>query len=204
MSKKIIILGIALVVVVSTATYGLLLIIHPFQQPTPPISEEVIKLSADGSRDYGACTFFDKNVIKSAIGEVASNLQGPDTVGLALLANGDQVQVCAYSFIEGGTADNQFNVADGFSIEAFIHKDAESQSAYSALHDTGAEIISGIGDKATYISETFTDGHVTYRLVVYTGLRHYAFVINQPVDLKKFTEDSAKQMLVTIAKSAKY
>lgn len=204
MSKKIIILGIALVVVVSTATYGILLLVRPFQQPTPKISKEVTKLSADGSRDYGACTLLDKNIIKSTIGKVASNLQGPDTVGLALLSNGDQVQVCAYSFIEGGTTENQFNVADGFSLEVFIHKDAKSQSAYSALHDTGAEIISGIGDKATYTSETFTDGHVSYRLVVYTGLRHYAFVINQPADLKKFTKDSAKQMLVTIAKSANY
>lgn len=204
MNKKLILISFAVVIGIAGLVVGVLLITGS-KDPVPVTQQESeVKLSADGSRDYGACTFVSKDVIKSAIGEPAAKLQGPDTVGLALLASGDQVQVCAYSFIEGGTVENQFNVADGFSIEVFIHKDVESQTAYSSLYDTGTEVISGVGDKATYKSEVFTDGHVTYQLIVYSGLRHYTFVINQSIDLKKFTKDSAKQMLLTIAKSAKF
>lgn len=204
MNKKLILISFAVVIGIAGLAVGVLLITGP-KDPLPVTQQESeIKLSADGSRDYGACTFISKDLVKSTIGEPAAKLQGPDTVGLALLANGDQVQVCAYSFIEGGTLENQFNVADGFSVEVFIHKDVESLTAYSTLHDPGAEIVSGVGDKATYKSETFTDGRVSYRLIVYSNLKHYTFVINQPVDLKKFTKDGARAMLTTIAKSANY
>lgn len=204
MNKKLIFISLASVIVIAGSMVGILLIVKSRTSAPVVQTEPEIKLSSDGSRDYGACTFVSKSFIKSTIGEPAAKLQGPDTVGLAQLANGDQVQVCAYSFIEGGTAANQFNVADGFSIEVFIHKDETSKQAYIELQGTTAESVSGIGDKATYTSQTFTDGHISYSLLVYTGLRHYTFVINQPVDLKKFTKDSAKQILTTIAKSATY
>jgi len=205
-NKKFIIISSGAVIVVAGLVFAVLFFIltPPKKSVVAETNTSEVKLSADGSRDYGACTILEKDFIQSTLGVPAADLQGPDTVGLATLANGDQVQVCSYAFIPGGTSANQFNNNNAFTVEVFLHKNKESKDAFISMQDPSAKSINGIGDSALFMTKKLTEGNVNYVLTVFSELRHYTFSINQPSDSQKFTEDSARKALNTIASSLNY
>jgi hypothetical protein len=202
MSKKMIIISFITIILSSGIVVVLLSILQNPKVAPAPI--EKIKYSADGSRDYGACTLLNKEFIKTTIGETASNLQGPDAIGLASLSNNDKVQVCSYSFIDGGTLENKFNSHNGFTLEVYLHNNQASKVAFKAIRDESAKSVNSIGEGASYKASHLTDGSISYALTVYSALRHYTYTINQPSDLKQFTDETAETKLTAIAKSIEY
>ncbi len=204
MNKKRIFISTGLVILALTATVGILIAIRPTKQQSSTSNQEIIKLSPDGTRDYSACSILNKDFIKSTLGEPAAQLQGPDLIGLSILPNNDQIQVCSYAFKTGGNSGNQFNSSNAFTTEVYVHKDQASKDNFILLHQADGDKVSNIGESAVFVKRTFSEGNTNFLLVVYKNLKHFTFSINQPVGVALFDEASAKSKLIEIAKSVKY
>lgn len=203
MNKKSIFIGLSAIILITVATISILLAVRPNkQQATMP--KDSVKLSTDGTSDYGACTILNKDLIKSNLGKPAEKLNGPNLVGLSILSNNDRVQVCSYAFKDGGAADNQFNSNDAFTTEIYVHKDQASKDAFVASHNEKGDKVNNIGNSAIFIKRIFSEGNTNYLLIVYKDLKHYTFSINQPVGVELFNESDAKTKLTTIAQSISY
>lgn len=212
MSKKAIIISIISIIVVAGGVVGILLFVKA-QQTAAPSVDNATTLKADLSKDYGACTILDKNFVKSTLGEPANDLQGPDNVGRIYSPNGDESQLCVYSFIGGGTIDNAFNQANGFSTEVYVFKDEANKTAYKEVVDLTKGAVKGVGDAATFTYVTqdtaASPGSPVFKqtkatLKVYSALKIYTYTITQPTESSSFDEQSAKDALLTIAKSVTY
>ena len=207
MNKKVIIFSVIGIIVIALVVVGTLFI---FKKPVAKVATvtktpTVVKTSVDTSKDYGACTLLVKSDIRAAIGSLAANLQGPDNLGRVFIGNGDQSQICIYGFVTGGTLDNSFNIANGFSDEVYIHKDQASVDAAKQAKIDGIQPVVHIGDSATYYTTTDTTFKKTsYVLTVYSKLKHYTYMISVPSTDKTLTSATAEASLKTIAASVTY
>jgi len=215
MQKKILLISIPSIIAVIAVTIGILYVLRPPADTTPEGQTDTNTAPiyvVDTSKDYGACTYLDKSVIKEVLGEPASELQGPDNVGRAgrvqTIEGGPEPtvtmdsQTCVYGFISGGTIENGFNVNNGFSV---IASQPAEQKDYDQLianynDDVMFEKIEGLGEAAFYranIGEQYD--LASFELVVLDSLMAHTYTINQPADAVSFTAESAKTALRTIA-----
>ena len=212
MSKKLIIISVVSILVISGGVVGALLLTKG--QPKPSTTDTVafdnqpktkVETKADLSKDYGACELVKKDFIKSTLGKSADSLQGPDNVGRAYVGNGDESQTCVYSFAAGGTIDNSFGADNGFSVTVYAFKDQTTLDTLQAVENTHAVAVSNLGDSATFTTYAdFNPGQTQYILTVYSGLKYYAYTLTQPTKSATFTQASAKTALLDIANSVTY
>lgn len=168
-----------------------------------PVSTEV-GINADGTKNYGACSIFNTQTVREVLAPISTSIENPQTVGLATFENGDEVQVCTYAFIPGGTAENEFNIKNSFSTEVFLHHDVTSLDAYRQSQESDAEKVSDIGDEALYAKRLVNEGDIRYVLYVFKDLRHYSFVINRPAGSSAVNDDTVKQSLLTLVSSIRF
>jgi hypothetical protein len=206
MNKKVIIFSVIGIVIIALGVVGALYLFkQPAKTSTVASTPTVTKTTVDTSKDYGACTLLTKSTIQSTIGAAAAHLQGPDNLGRVFVNNGDESQICIYGFVTGGTLENSFNIANGFSDEIYIHKDQASVDAAKQAAISGILPVSGLGDSATYYTHTDTTiKKITYVLMVYSKLKHYTYTISVPLADKTFTSASAEVALKTIAATVTY
>jgi hypothetical protein len=215
MQKKILLISIPSIIAVIAVTIGILYVLRP---PADTASEGQTDTNTapiyvvDTSKDYGACTYLDKSVIKEVLGEAATELQGPDNVGRAgrvqTIEGGPEPtvtmdsQTCVYGFVSGGTIENGFNVNNGFSV---IASQPAEQKDYDQLianynDDVMFEKVEGLGEAAFYranIGEQYD--LASFELVVLDSIMAHTYTINQPAESVSFTAESAKIALQTIA-----
>jgi hypothetical protein len=107
--------------------------------------------------------------------------------------------------VTGGTIENSFNIANGFSIDVLAYSDQaaqdDDQTTVSALE--GAITVSNLGDSALFRTIT-GEGQTRERhvLMVFKDMKSYSFTISQPIDAVTFDGAEAQAMLGTIAESA--
>jgi hypothetical protein len=207
MTKKMIFISLAIVILIAAAVVGALVV---FKKPNaaPDVASPAPSLVADTSKDFGACTVLDKSIIKTALSTPADNLMGPDNMGRGLIGNGDESQTCVYSFTDGGTIDNGFNINHSFNIEVYVFADEAAKTAAIALIDPALPKIPDLGELAvyaTYVDQSEqTDAKTQYVLSVYAGLKRYSFTINEPTLAALYSASTAQTALQSIASSVTY
>ena len=207
MNKKVIIFSVIGIIVIALVVVGGLYVFKQLAKKAPVVATTpaIVKTTVDTSKDYGACTLLVKSNVQSMIGSAASNLQGPDNLGRVFIGNGDESQICIYGFVTGGTLDNSFNIANGFSDEVYIHKDQASVDTAKQVVFEGSQPIADLGDSALYYSLTDMNlKKVSYILTVYSKLKHYTYMISVPTPDKTFTSASAEAVLKAIAATVTY
>jgi hypothetical protein len=209
MSKNAVIISIIAVLVIAGGVVGGLYLFKykpgdAAYDPTGPAKAGTV-LVADTSKDFNATTLLSKDAVKSALGAVAVNLEGPNNLGIVNAGEGGESQTAVYPFISGGTIDNSYNVTNAFSLEVFQHKDKASvDSLISVKQDTAVDV-TGLGDSAWFIDNNTAGTPTTsYSLIVVSGTKHYTFKISQPAEETTFTLESAKTALTTIASELTY
>jgi len=205
MSKKVIIISVASVILIAGAVFGALYFIKKSSTPSEQAPVAEAKTTPDLSVNFGACDLLNKETIKTALGAVAKDLQGPGDMGRAFLKGGDQSQVCVYSFVGDANFDNNFNQTNSFNVEVFVHASQSSIDTLKTAVSDGKTVVTGIGDGAVYYSRA--DQAVTYQsftLIVYSGLKHYTYNISIPKSDTRLNADSARTALESIAKSVTY
>jgi hypothetical protein len=209
MIKKVLIAS-GIVIVVAGLVFGGLWFFRPAPAPTaqtPDGDTGNAPLTADTSKDFGACTLVKKADISSALGSVAGNLQDGQNMGLIKVGvdSGDQAQTCVYAFAAGGTIDNAFGADNGLSIEVYVHKDQASADA-SVTNNEGAlgmQKVGNLGDAAFYETIELTTPAVTrHILTVYEKDRHYGFTLSQPTASSSISAPEAQEALEKIARTA--
>ena len=173
------------------------------QLAVTPVSTEV-RVNEDGTKDYGACSIFETKTVKEVLAPVTTTIQDSQSVGLATFENGDEVQVCTYAFIAGGTPENEFNIRNGFSTEVFLHHDATSKDAYLEMQKGDTETVDSIGDTAFYAKRLVNEADVKYVLYVFEGLRHYTFTIARPAGSPALDDETVKQSLLKLVSSVRF
>lgn len=182
-----------------------------------PVSENPTKTTTgnqpivvDTSKDLGACTIIAKTQLQSALGEPARTLKGPDNLGVTRNVIGgtaDLGQTCVYSFIAGGTIENNFNGANGLTIEVFEYgSQANLDKALKGNQALDTATTTQIED-GSFFEAGVVEGTTTanlYSLIVFSGLKHYSFIISEPKDTAYFTADTAQTTLEKIAALVKY
>ncbi|MFY9228558.1 MAG: hypothetical protein WAO28_04535 [Candidatus Microsaccharimonas sp.] len=180
------------------------------EETTPDSNTVNAPLTVDKTKDLGACTLLDKGSLKKTLGTVATDLQGPDNVGLVKTGAGSTylLQTCVYAFKTGGTIDNSFNISNGFSIEvAELADQTQANTLRKGYKDDGAMTVTALGDQAFYQVIVIDNPQAqlnTFSLTVFKGAKYYAYSITQPKDATTFTAQTAQQALETIAKSVSY
>lgn len=206
MNKKVIIISITAVVVVAGLAVAALSFFRQDTNKAAAPSGAAIPLTADTSKDFGACELVQKDDIAFAFGDVASSLQGPDNVGL-ISDNKGQAQMCVYSFIPGGNIETSFNANNGFSVEVYEFSDQagldDELDVISAL--PGVTAVENLGESALHRT---IDGegqlNTKHLLYVYKGLKKYTFAVSQPADAVTITPASARSALETIARDVTF
>ena len=206
MNKKVIIVSIAGVIVVAGVAVAALSLFGQDAKKAAAPSNTTVPLTADLSKDFGACNLVQKEDISFAFGDVAANLQGPDNAGLINVLNG-QTQLCVYSFVPGGNIENSFNAYNGVSVEVLEFKDqalrSDDLSALSAVE--GVIAIEGLGESAFHRTiDGEGQNRVRHMLSLYQDLKKYTFMVSEPADAVTITPASARSALETVARTATF
>lgn len=216
MNKKIIIFSIVGVVLIAAASVATLLLVRrPVAAPAPAVAaynpsgpaSKTVVYAADTSKDFGACKLIPKQTIKDTLGVPATELQGPDDLGLIHIKGGDDSQLCVYAFVSGGTFKNNFNSENSFTVEVYQHVDQASLDATKStkLGGVASTPIAGIGDKAEFVSVTDTSLKRQQSILrVFSKLKHYKYTITQPTTTITVTPKVAQANLTTLATSVSY
>jgi hypothetical protein len=206
-------IGFGIIVLVSGLTVGILYVIKQNQ----PVAQTVVTTNQNGtyivdtSKDFGACRVFSIDQIKTALGEPAKSLAGPENLGYIRdtnqgehpLSSPLETQTCVYSFIAGGTKDNRFNSDNGLSVAITkVKTKADSDSLISALKsDKSWSPVVTLGD-SVYFSAQINQPHVTtnhIQLKQFKDLTLYVYTLDQPVAETAYTSDSARVALSALA-----
>ena len=213
MRKKILIIT-GIVVLVAAAAVGGFFIWQRLQTPkdTPKQTETVL----DHSKDYGACKLLDMSTIKSALGEVANDLQEPKDMGIVQnKAQGEGVddlssdsQYCVYAFKPGGTLENGYNSGEAFMIEWIVYTNDSGPKALieQIKANNVTEPVDELSATAFYSANTASkgpDATYSFRLETFTDKTSVRYIIRQPAESASFTAESGKSALVQLAKQAK-
>jgi hypothetical protein len=205
MNKKVIIISIiGVVVIAGLAVAALVYFRQSSYDPTGQAAND-LPLTADLSKDFGACTMIEKSLISDTLG--VDSLQGPDNIGLVHQKNDIDSQQCVYSFVDGGNIENSFNASNGFSIQVQKHANQASvdDSAAMLVADDASITVAGIGDQAAFVVRSGEGSAFTKNtLSVFSGSTRYDFAISQPTDVVTFIASDAQAKLELLARSFNY
>lgn len=212
--KKRLFISAGIILAIASTTVGILYFIKQTQPTSTPASTSET-LVLDHSKDYGACTLLDISSIKSALGDVATNLQPMKNIGITKDTYfGSDVenivsdsQACIYAFVPGGNADNGFNASNSFVIQntVFTNSDGPAALIKQIKQDTSIVSIDSLGDSAFYNANDIAEGPgaiYSFNLRVFTDMKATNYTINQPADSATFNAESAKAALTQLAKLA--
>lgn len=199
-NKKTLIIGIAGFLGALAITIGVLLLKSTDDDNYAP------DLTANGVMDPEICRMLGVNKVQAVVKDKVDPVYGPNLIGLATLPSNDTIHVCVYPFINGASAENNYHIDNGLSFEVYAHVSDETKQAFASVNDsqTDTQEVSELGDRAVYTPVKYSDGSIRYELVVYSRLVHYTFRISQPEGVTTFDAESAKTLLVELAKNVSF
>lgn len=201
MSKKFIIIAVAVIIVVMAATIGTLYVLVPHSNQKDPTDTKVATTLPDLSKDYGACDLLQPRQIQDALGTSLTIGTGFD-MGRGYIRGGDTSQMCAYGLDKDVTEISDTALNDTFYTTVYVYKD-ELSKASDVYAFEGYSDVAEVGDRAGYFVTT-TDQTTDYSLKVAYGLRSYSLAIRQQAAKTSFDEKSAKEVLIGLAKLINY
>lgn len=216
MFKKILI-SIGAVAIVAGAAFGALYFITQSQRTSDgDTNKESNTIILDHSKDYGACDMLDSSSIKTALGDVAVNLQKPENMGIVgneAVGSGvedlvSDSQICVYPFEPGGTLENGFNSGNALIVEQIVFSNESGpKSLIKQIQSAGlATAVEGIGDAAFYSANDASQGPgaiYSFKLEVFIDKKSTGYTIYQPAESASLTAESAKVALESLARQAK-
>lgn len=203
MSKKALIIGIVVVLLVAIGTTTVLFLI---KNNTASNQTKLIPngTTPDLSVDYGACDLLSTDTIKSILGLGSDNLFAGFDTGKGSSGGGDSAQNCVYGFKDKVIVISNDMLLDTFYTTVYIFGDDARKDAARNVYDSG-DVILGLGDKAAFFEKSGeTLDYTNYEVRVGNGLLDYSFSIRQSKDSTLFTSASAKSKLTELAKSVDY
>lgn len=208
--KKIIlsVVGLVLVAAIVVGVLYLVKTLSPLgQDDTTSAEGSASSWRPDTSHDYGACTRVPKSTIESALQGKVASVYGPDNmgyfVGKGFTKDGPvsyDMQSCIYPFAPGASVDNVYNQYDGLIVTVSHFRSQADADAVLALAREGDKGIGGIGQHAVYTSSASGEAGKAFSLNVIDGMTQYQYEIKQSSGKITFTDDSAREALVTIAR----
>ena len=146
--------------------------------------------------ELGVCDLVSFEVIKSALGRPGENVVYGEATKIRNLGNGDKGSSCLFPFEKAGSITNSF----------YIETEMRSQESFENLKvepaSTG-ESIANVGNKARYVKSELSSGEIEHVITAIKGSNIYRFAIRQAKQKMAIDDQTAKNALTKIAKSAR-
>lgn len=211
MNKRVIVLGILIVIIVASGIFGALYVLNNHDAATtenkdfsPDPAKQESQTEPDLSRDLGACESYPIKV-KDVLGDRVDYVSEPDNRGIGHEPSGDTTQSCVYHLKQNETGDNRLIL----SVTEFSN-DTNKQAALDAFNEQKS-IKSELDDEqnidgAYYVNANTGEDSTqhTYSVYVFFQNRLIQYQLDQPASSGTFDEQSAEQALLTIANSIEY
>lgn len=203
MSKKVIIISIASILVVAALVVGILFIIqrNTPQQVVDSTPQPGDAVEIDKTPVYKSCEVVPRETITASFGTNASSFKDSERRGI-VARNYEVADECSYSFSTASSEDNQFD------IQVYQYGTEETAKGGDGF-DNSWRNISKSYDKAylldypAYFSATEASSRKHFTLEILNGPKHYQFAIEQPAD-GAMSSDTAFNILIELANKANY
>lgn len=206
MTKKRLLIGIIIIVATAALTAGILYFVRLSTTPAPEqqVSKET---TPDTSVDFGACDIVSIDAIKSSLGAIADTISEGFDTGRAYESNGNSGQNCVYGLSQPVTTISDETLKDSFYTTVYVYGTQASEDDAASIYESSSNTaVTGIGDKAVFMNLTDETLETTkYELRVSSGMRYFAFTLNQLSDDDALLdEDEALTALKELATSVDY
>lgn len=210
MTKKVLIISIASVVVVSLVVCGILLFLKGAPTQNPGNSDESAPKPGDAvalseTPEYKACEVLAVATIKPALelglGDTVESLADGERSGV-VAQNYEIADECNYTFATATSGDNTLNV------QSYLYT-ADPEHTSANVFDTSWRNISKVSVPSytlqypAYFRIDQAEGRQSFMLQIVVNAKHYRFAIEQATG-GAFDEDKALAALIALALKANY
>ena len=195
MSRKVIIISILSLVIITGAVIGGLALFKSPQVATTPdeTKPDTSNPAAEVVLNKDPCILLTVDSITSILGSVAKSVK-PGVSSDATALNGETAEDCAYTFTTAASDNNSL------SMQTYLYKPDGNETPGLDWYNIDKT------DLPTYFKEIDSADKKThtYNMRVINGPTNYLYVISQPTGKTSFDMMAAIDVLRNISKAAKY